>query len=437
MTSQSDPKGDVEVVYEKAVEKRLQTLKPGFETLKGKIEFIEKAKFNGKFEENGISFVAASETGCSELEAKQLLELMKVPCGAFLQPYAWTGGRRCLACKDSYKEDGKVIVEEPSLLESSSYIYDVELPKSLHEFFKRNVYSNKAVPESDTNKYRVIEYILNQLLGEKTELMVLYGIHQVYWERENVLINIQGGVQQAELKRPSILLLFGQDILKPRAEGVLYSIEDLTVRTIENFVSGENEGRQMTILGDQVIQPVFQLACKLSTLPMVFEGANTANLAYMLEKPFISVKDAYTPLPIVKEETGRSMLKDLVEHIKDDISWTKRHNKLKKYAKMLITLRRAKDALDSSEQPAQHINVVKTLFEYLTLPGNTAEILDSFIVNLKEKCEVSLKLSKRIFPLEFYTIRSGDGILKISGKLQEVIEQLIADIRSYKAEFRR
>ena len=430
-------KGDIEIVYDIAVKKRLQTLRPGFEGLGGQIKFTVKESFNGKFEANGIAFTAGSESGCNEQEMKSLLDLMKVPFGISLQPYAWLGGKRCLARKESFKENGKVIWEEPDLPESSSYIYEVKIPSSLSVFFQHNVYSNEAVSESEEKKYKIIEHILSKASDGVIELMVLYGIHQVYWERENVLVNMQGGIQQAELDKPSILLLFGKDILKPRAEGIVYSIDDIEKPAmIDRFVKGKGNGRQITILAGNAIQPVFHLACKLSTLPMVFEGANTANLAYLLEKPFISVKDQYTPLPTVKETTGREMLKDLVDHVKDDISWTTRYHQLEKYAKMLINLRRARHHLDSNKDVSQNINVVKNVVDYVTPSVDKVEVLNNFIDQLKAKCNTIVGVAKKIFPEEFSNFY-GVGIGEVSVKNEEVMKDLKTNIIFYRAEFRR
>ena len=92
-----------------------------------------------------MAFIAGSENGCTEQEMKQLLDLTKVPCGIILQPYAWVAGKRCLACKEGHREDGPVIIEEPNLHESSTYIFEVKVLKSLNDFFKHYIYSNKAV----------------------------------------------------------------------------------------------------------------------------------------------------------------------------------------------------------------------------------------------------------------------------------------------------
>ena len=420
----------IEVVYEKAVEQKLQTLKPGFEKLDGRIKFTEKEKFQKfkeNFAENGVVFTAGSDKECLEREAKELLELMKTACGIVLQPYAWQGGKRCLACKQSYKEDGEVIVNQPNLPESSSYIYDVPLPENLHYFFVGSAYDNKAVEEKDTIKYKIIEHILRKTSKGEIELMVLYGIHQVGFEKDNVLVNIQGGVQQAELALPSVLLLFGPDYLKPRAEGILYSIADITTKTIDKFVNPENRGRQMTILGGQVIQPVFHLACKLSTLPMVFEGANTANLAYMLEKPFISVKDTATPLPSVNKATGKKMLKELVDHIRDDITWPELYLELEKYARMLMNLRRARYTLDSNND----LDVLENVINYVTSDTDKDDALDRFIDNLKAKSS-TLEVAKKIFP-EQISSTFPDELPK---EIKQVTEQLKSDLKAYRAKFK-
>ena len=357
---------------------------------------------------------------------------MKTACGIVLQPYAWQGGERCLACKQSYKEDGEVIVNRPILPESSSYIYDVPLPENLHDYFVGSVYDNKAVEGKETIKYEIIEHIVSKASKGEIELMVLYGIHQVRLEKENVLVNIQGGVQQAELALPSILLLFGPDYLKPRAEGILYSIEDITTKTIDKFVNPENKGRQMTILGGQVIQPVFHLACKLSTLLMVFEGANTANLAYMLEKPFISVKDTATPLPSVNKATGKKMLKELVDHIRDDISWPEPYLELEKYARMLMNLRRARHTLDSNNDPAGNIHVLRNVTDYIT--SDKDDVLDRFINNLQAKSS-TLEVAKKIFPEKlsrFYAANADE----VTEKIKQVTEQLKIDLKGYSAKFK-
>ena len=417
----------------------MQTLRPGFEDLSGRIKFIAQGDFKGVFQKDGLAFSAGSESVCDEGNTGKLLDSMRVPCGVFLQPYAWKSGERCLACKDPPKEAGKIVVEKPLLPESSTYIYQVKFDGDLNKLFKHNVFSNDAVQESETEKYKIIQYILNKVLNEEEELMVLYGIHQVYWERENVLVNLQGGVQEAKLPKPSVLLLFGKNIIKPRAKSIVQTIDKVKTETIDMFLNGKGNGRQITILGGQVIQPIFHLACKLSTLPMVFEGANTANLAYLLKKPFISVKDAATPLPVVNKGTGRKMLKELVKHIKNDISWTKRNKQLEEYAKMLINLRRARHFVDSQQGPTKPLNVLQNVIKYIST-GNE-EVLNNFIEDIKWRIDWymgSKELAKEIFLDKLYNAHVEMRMEeKYILKIEKLLKQLKSNIVYYRAEFQR
>ena len=430
----SENKAVIEIVYDKAVKERLRTIKPGFENSDSKINFTDKESFKPKFDKDGMAFIAGSENGCTEQEMKQLLDLTKVPCGITLQPYAWVAGKRCLACKEGHREDGPVIIEEPNLPESSTYIFEVKVPKSLNEFFKHYIYSNKAVPEAQTKKYNIIEHILNKVLTEKSELMMLHGTNQGYWGKE-VLVNIQTGVEQAKLDKPSILLLMGEDTLKPRTLGIIYSTDDIEPVMIDDFVNGKGQGRQITVQVGQVTEPIFNLVCKLSSLPMVFEGSSSANLAYLLEKPFIPVKDASKPFPTVKEATARKMLKELADHIRDDVSWTKRRHQLQEYAKMLLNLRRAR-RLDADKNPSEKVNVLRNIVDYVTPSADEDKTLNSFIERLQAKC-TTLGVAKDIFPEEFNSFRSTDSKDTLSGKVGKVIGQLKSELISYNAEFRR
>ena len=194
--------------------------------------------------------------------------------------------------------------------------------------------------------------------------MMLHGRNQCYWGNE-VLVNIQTGVEEAKLDKPSILLLMGEVTLKPRTLGIIYSTDDIEPVMIDDFVNGKGQGRQITVQVGQVTEPIFNLVCKLSSLPMVFEGSSSANLAYLLEKPFIPVKDASKPFPTVKEATARKMLKELADHIRDDVSWTKRRHQLQEYIKMLLNLRRAR-RLDADKNPSEKVNVLRNIVDYVT-----------------------------------------------------------------------
>jgi hypothetical protein len=160
--------------------------------------------------------------------------------------------------------------------------------------------------------------------------MPIYGLHHPQMKksvgRENQLIrNICGGIQSAQRNgleaKPTILVVigdyskdlrrFGADRIRSSSNPnqVIYAEDPSAPRTIKEF-----SGNGIVLLyAGKVEQRYFQRLFRLSTLPPVVEGANSANMCQNIEgKAYLHMSMGGTDfIDVAAEKTGMRQARDL------------------------------------------------------------------------------------------------------------------------------
>lgn len=132
------------------------------------------------------------------------------------------------------------------------------------------------------------------------DLMVVYGVHQAHYSSTAVVMrNLAAAVRRGQalgsIQRAVMVVICKTSVTAhlPVDAGISTNTCDAGLAAA---VGGLGAGRLLVVQpAGSLPSDAFQALCEASTLPMILEGANTANLMQMLGHPYLSVASKTTP----------------------------------------------------------------------------------------------------------------------------------------------
>ncbi|MFD3944797.1 hypothetical protein [Streptomyces sp. NPDC058579] len=130
------------------------------------------------------------------------------------------------------------------------------------------------------------------------DLMPAYGMHNLSpGAGSGTLGTLAEGIHASAPERPSVILALGRATVDgaPRHTAPWLSYATLDGEDLTQRLTTMAPGDVLILEAGNLPQDVFRQMYRLGTLPAVLEGANTANLAQLLGRPYFSVLTKHTP----------------------------------------------------------------------------------------------------------------------------------------------
>ncbi|MFL6051421.1 MAG: hypothetical protein ACJ72W_00660, partial [Actinoallomurus sp.] len=265
-----------------------------------------------------LVLVAASDRlGTEDNTAGTFLDFLGVDQAIVLKPYAWETSSRLIYTRESagatplvrnLDEGGDGIAPIPA-----DALFRFPVPRwSAEEFAARlgaEVTSAGAAAGLGT--------IVDAVTSGRVELMPIYGLHNLLPEtRATALPALAAGVHAAGLEVPAVVVEIGNSSVdfapQYTADWLVHS--ELTDPDLTERIAGLQAGQVLVVRAGRLPQSVFQQMYQLGSLPAVLEGANTANLAQLIGRPFFSALTKHTPYPDA-DSPGARRLKQVTDAI--------------------------------------------------------------------------------------------------------------------------
>lgn len=273
-----------ESLSEIAVGTKLARLEPNYQHADPQTTWHAEASFDADAADGWIGIVAGGEFSKGSLQTLRA-ETFKTQSLLALQPFWWHPSTRFVAVAD---ED----VEPLCLPHAASYRQE---PLALDGPAR-----NQLLTAAGGAGGPGLQAIRVAVKAGTLDLMVVYGVHQAHYSStavvmRNLTLAVRRGQALGSIQRAVMLVICKTDVL-----ALLPVDAGITTNTCDAGLAGAVAGLEAGRL--LVVQPAgalpsdaFQALCEDSTLPMILEGANTANLMMMLGHPYLSVASKTTP----------------------------------------------------------------------------------------------------------------------------------------------
>jgi hypothetical protein len=315
-------------------EEKIATILPGFDSDLGslKVDGVEVL-----IQPESSSEVPLAITCGSDGNYINLCKSLGVQAFLKLQPYQWTGTNKSNPAFDVaiFIDGTRVDLREelPLLLERSYYVpaptnegpawddfasgndgllfptYDDE--NEVSETYEEDLEEDDFLNEQ-LDLHKTLSFIFEKIDSGEIDLCPVYGIGDdpsVEWplpaRPEVVLTNLAGGIRAAQPKTGKLAVILVLAALRYKTYkqftiACLGNINHVSVFDVKNSMYGlvgafdllDSDSVMVIPIGN-VPMPVFNYVYSRATLPFVFEGKGTANLAVNLGLPFFYLKSRF------------------------------------------------------------------------------------------------------------------------------------------------
>ncbi|WP_232344810.1 actin cross-linking domain-containing toxin [Actinoplanes awajinensis] len=290
---------DITVVASTNVWDKLDTLLPPGTT---GINRVTQAKFDpeqtytdARQNQNRLVLIGAADT-LDEDGGENLLDYLGADQAIVFKPYAWQSTHRLAFSRTGPGEDVTTVDLDEVISPDAIFTTDVPAPEPA------TVEATIHAALDPSPRAAGLVTIAQAALADEIDVMPVYGLHRLDDElRPSAGQTLAHGVHEAALGRPAVIL----EISDSRVDYAPATDNPPWLTTVDL-----NAGEQVDLTGlgagDVVVvrtgnlpQDVFRTVYQLGSLPAVLEGANTANLVQLINRPYFS------PRPTTSTEATR------------------------------------------------------------------------------------------------------------------------------------
>ncbi|NJC72019.1 hypothetical protein HC031_20195 [Planosporangium thailandense] len=234
---------------------------------------------------------ASDSVGPTEEEATNLLNYLGADTAMVFQPYAWRAGPRLAYHRAGPGQPAHVIdvgagIDEYALFHT--YVPPIG-----------GVADARALLDAALSRPVAggLHAVVEAALGGSVDVMPVYGLHRLEEDiRSGAGATLAAALHEAGLDRPALLLEISDstvDFAPAYAPAWLHRA-DASDPGLAERIAALAPGDVLVVRTGGVPQDVFRLLYQLGTVPAVLEGANTANTAQLLGRPYLSPRPETT-----------------------------------------------------------------------------------------------------------------------------------------------
>ncbi|MEA3117767.1 MAG: large repetitive protein [Paraburkholderia sp.] len=338
---------NIQVVYQNGAEHNLQpVLGPSFNPqlprqrilIEGtSVLFVKEGHLQAKDKGSGLTlgYVAANDgpdhhahRWLDVLSSDDAGEVFAVGVG---QPYDWAyGGGQCVLFRSNNDQFQKHLKGIPDG-------YPIRIPEISAADLSKELQFDPDGRAASSPERLALAHVFWKLHRAKADVMPIYGLHHPNMKKEvgredELIRNLCGGIREAQRNglqsKPTILVVIGDYSQELRHFGenpvssrhnpnqVVYAGD----RDSAKNVSQIKDGQIFLLYAGKVEQRYFQQLFRLSTLPPVIEGANSANMCQNIEgKAYLHMSmDGTKFLDTSSERTGMRQARDLSSQLQNN-----------------------------------------------------------------------------------------------------------------------
>ncbi|WP_157441297.1 actin cross-linking domain-containing toxin, partial [Actinoplanes awajinensis] len=246
---------------------------------------------------NRLVLVGASDT-IDTSNADSFLNYMGADQAVVFQPYAWKNGSRL-----AFSRTGPGATATVTDLNQGTIPADAIFNTDMPALDTATATATIRTAHGDSNLGDALVTVATAALDDTIDVMPVYGLHRLDKElRPGAGMALAHGVHAAGLGRPAVILEISEsdvDFSPPRDANQTPSwLSTVDLRAGEPLtLDGLNPGDVVVVRTGPLRKDVFQTAYQLGSLPAVLEGANTANLVQLLDRPYFSPRPEDTGFP--------------------------------------------------------------------------------------------------------------------------------------------
>ncbi|WP_157441301.1 actin cross-linking domain-containing toxin, partial [Actinoplanes awajinensis] len=273
-----------------------------------------------------LVLVGAADT-LDAASGKAFLDYLGADRAIVFKPYAWQSTHRLAFSRTGPGDDVTTVDLDTVISPDAIYTTDVPVPDATTAEATIRAAIGTG-PRADG-----LVTIATAALADEIDVMPVYGLHRLDDElRPAAGLTLAHGVHAAALDRPAVILEISDSRLDyaPATDNPSW-LTTVDLNADEQVdLTGLGAGDVVVVRTGGLPQDVFRTAYQLGSLPAVLEGANTANLVQLINRPYFS------PRPTTSAEATRfphsgdpdadaapiSTLGDVTEAIQAGTDWS-------------------------------------------------------------------------------------------------------------------